>query len=98
MNSENIITLSRSMDVPFERLVLSRRNVRRIQTGQSIEDLSEDIARRTLLQSLSSLPFVSPATKLSAFVQKAIFEPSGENTGVKLSLFPCPPVEFVETN
>ncbi|MCB1557113.1 MAG: ParB N-terminal domain-containing protein, partial [Alphaproteobacteria bacterium] len=56
MTPENIITLSRSQDVPFERLVLSERNVRRIQTGQSIEELAEDIAQRTLLQSLSVRP------------------------------------------
>ena len=33
--------------------VLSQSNVRRIQAGVSIEELAEDIARRTLLQSLS---------------------------------------------
>lgn len=47
------ITLSQSRDVPFNKLVLSNRNVRRVQAGVSIEDLAEDIARRTLLQSLS---------------------------------------------
>ena len=47
------ISLSQSRDIPFDRLVLSSRNVRHLQAGQSIEDLAEDIARRTLLQSLS---------------------------------------------
>ncbi len=47
------ITLSQSRDIPFNKLVLSNRNVRRVQAGVSIEDLAEDIARRTLLQSLS---------------------------------------------
>jgi len=47
------ISLSQSRDVPFDRLVLSSRNVRHLQAGQSIEELAEDIARRTLLQSLS---------------------------------------------
>ena len=47
------ITLSQSRDIPFNKLVLSSRNVRRVQAGVSIDDLAEDIARRTLLQSLS---------------------------------------------
>src|SRR3546814_8191558 len=47
------IVLSPSRDVPFSKLVLSQSNVRRIKSGVSIEDLAEDIARRTLLQSLN---------------------------------------------
>jgi ParB family chromosome partitioning protein len=47
------LTLSASRDIPFNKLVLSQSNVRTIKTGVSIEDLAEDIARRTLLQSLS---------------------------------------------
>lgn len=47
------ITLSRARDIPFDKLVLSSRNVRRLRAGVSIEDLAGDIARRTLLQSLS---------------------------------------------
>ena len=47
------LTLSASRDIPFNKLVLSQSNVRRIKTGVSIEELAEDIARRTLLQSLS---------------------------------------------
>lgn len=50
------IALSQSRDIPFDKLVLSNRNVRRIQAGLSIEELAEDIARRTLLQSLSVRP------------------------------------------
>ncbi|MDD4616021.1 MAG: ParB/RepB/Spo0J family partition protein [Alphaproteobacteria bacterium] len=50
------ISLSQSRDIPFDKLVLSSRNVRRIQTGLSIEELAEDIAKRTLLQSLSVRP------------------------------------------
>lgn len=50
------IILSQSRDIPFNKLVLSSRNVRRMQAGVSIEDLAEDIARRTLLQSLSARP------------------------------------------
>lgn len=47
------IVLSPSRDIPFNKLLLSQSNVRRIKSGVSIEDLAEDIARRTLLQSLN---------------------------------------------
>src|SRR3546814_7172541 len=50
------ISLSQSRDIPFDKLVLSGRNVRRVQAGVPIEELAEDIARRTLLQSLSVRP------------------------------------------
>src|SRR6266404_2446077 len=50
------ITLSQSRDIPFNKLVLSQSNVRRIKAGVSIEELAEDIARRTLLQSLTVRP------------------------------------------
>jgi len=50
------IALSRSQDIPFDKLTLSARNVRRVQAGVSIEELAEDIARHTLLQSLSVRP------------------------------------------
>ena len=54
--SKQKITLSQSRDIPFNRLVLSQSNVRRIKAGVSIEELAEDIARRTLLQSLTVRP------------------------------------------
>jgi ParB family chromosome partitioning protein len=50
------ITLSASRDIPFNKLVLSQSNVRRVKAGVSIEQLAEDIARRTLLQSLNVRP------------------------------------------
>jgi ParB family chromosome partitioning protein len=50
------IALSASRDIPFDRLVLSQANVRRIKAGVSIEELAADIARRTLLQSLTVRP------------------------------------------
>ena len=50
------ITLSQCRDIPFNRLVLSQSNVRRIKAGVSIEELAQDIARRTLLQSLTVRP------------------------------------------
>jgi ParB family chromosome partitioning protein len=52
------ITLSASRDIPFNKLVLSQANVRRVQAGISIEELAEDIARRTLLQSLNVRPIL----------------------------------------
>ena len=54
--SKQKITLSQSRDIPFNKLVLSQANVRRIKAGVSIEELAEDIARRTLLQSLTVRP------------------------------------------
>jgi ParB family chromosome partitioning protein len=50
------ITLSASRDIPFNKLVLSQTNVRRVKAGVSIQELAEDIARRTLLQSLCVRP------------------------------------------
>ncbi|WP_024342640.1 ParB/RepB/Spo0J family partition protein [Bradyrhizobium japonicum] len=47
------ITLSSSRDIPFNKLMLSQSNVRRVKAGVSIEQLAESIAQRTLLQSLS---------------------------------------------
>jgi ParB family chromosome partitioning protein len=53
------ITLSGSRDIPFNKLVLSQSNVRRIKAGVSVEELAEDIARRTLLQSLNVRPVLN---------------------------------------
>jgi ParB family chromosome partitioning protein len=50
------IILSASRDIPFNKLVLSQSNVRRLKSGVSIEDLADDIARRGLLQSLNVRP------------------------------------------
>ena len=55
-NAVQKIILSASRDIPFNKLVLSQSNVRRMKAGISIEELAEDIARRTLLQSLSVRP------------------------------------------
>ena len=67
------ITLSASSDIPFNKLVLSQANVRRVKAGVSIEELAEDIARRTLLASLTVRPventaifsILSPPTRTS---------------------------------
>jgi ParB family transcriptional regulator, chromosome partitioning protein len=47
------IALSSARDIPFNKLVLSQSNVRRVKAGVSIEELAADIARRGLLQGLS---------------------------------------------
>lgn len=67
------ITLSSSRDIPFNKLVLSQANVRRIKTGVSIEELAEDIARRTLLQSITVRPVLN-----ASGVETGIYEvPAG---------------------
>ncbi len=50
------ITLASSRDIPFNKLVLSQSNVRRIKAGVSVEELAESIARRGLIQSLHVRP------------------------------------------
>jgi ParB family chromosome partitioning protein len=52
------ITLSPARDIPFNKLVLSQRNVRRVKAGVSIEELAASIARRGLIQSLNVRPVV----------------------------------------
>jgi ParB family chromosome partitioning protein len=54
--SQSKIALSESRDIPFNRLVLSQSNVRRVKAGVAVEELAEDVARRTLLQSLTVRP------------------------------------------
>ena len=60
--SKPTLKLSTSRDIPFDKLVLSQSNVRRIKAGLSIEELAEDVARRTLLQSLAGRAWVSHRT------------------------------------
>jgi ParB-like chromosome segregation protein Spo0J len=50
------IILSSSRDIPFNKLVLSQANVRRVKSGVSIEELAESIARCGLIQSLHVRP------------------------------------------
>ncbi|TNE45211.1 MAG: ParB/RepB/Spo0J family partition protein [Sphingomonadales bacterium] len=50
------ITLSSSRDIPFNKLVLSQSNVRRVKAGISVEELAESIVRRGLIQSLHVRP------------------------------------------
>ncbi|MEM9369667.1 MAG: ParB/RepB/Spo0J family partition protein [Pseudomonadota bacterium] len=56
MTKQQKITLSASRDIPFNKLVLSQSNVRKVKAGVSIEELAEDIARRTLLSSITVRP------------------------------------------
>jgi ParB family chromosome partitioning protein len=53
------VTLSASRDIPFNKLVLSQSNVRRVKAGISIEELAEDIAWRSLLQGLNVRPVLN---------------------------------------
>ncbi len=50
------IALNAGRDIPFNKLVLSQQNVRKIKAGVSIEELADDIARRGLLTSLNVRP------------------------------------------
>ncbi|MBN9078014.1 MAG: ParB N-terminal domain-containing protein [Rhizobiales bacterium] len=50
------ITLNQAENIPFDKLFLSQKNVRRIKNGVSIEDLATDIAHRGLIQSLNVRP------------------------------------------
>ncbi|MBL4918653.1 ParB/RepB/Spo0J family partition protein [Szabonella alba] len=57
------ITLSSSRDIPFNKLVLSQSNVRRVKAGISVEELAESIARRGLIQSLHVRPVMDAEGK-----------------------------------
>lgn len=46
------LTLSPSQDIPFDKIILSQSNVRRVVDGVSLDDLADDIDRRGLLQGL----------------------------------------------
>ena len=59
--SKTLIALSQSRDIPFDKLVLSQSNVRQVKAGVAIEELAQDIARRTLIQSLCVRPVLDEA-------------------------------------
>lgn len=50
------LILSPSRDIPFDKLILSQSNVRRVKAGVSTDDLADDIARRGLLHGLNVRP------------------------------------------
>ncbi len=56
---QKIASLSNIRDIPFNKLVLSQANVRRVKGAVSIEDLAESIAHRGLLQNLNVRPMVN---------------------------------------
>ena len=63
------LALSASRDIPLNKLVLSQANVRQTKAGVSIEELAEDIARRTLLQSLTVRPVIDDAGAETGFYE-----------------------------
>lgn len=54
--SQPKLVLAPAQGIPFNQLVLSQSNVRRVKNGVSIDQLAADIERRGLLQSLSVRP------------------------------------------
>src|SRR5690606_15927643 len=50
------ITLNQSENIPFDKLILSQANVRRVKHGVTIEHLANDIERRGLLTGLNVRP------------------------------------------
>ena len=56
MTNMQKITLASSRDIPFNKLVLSQSNVRRVKAGVSVDELAESIARRGLIQGLHVRP------------------------------------------
>lgn len=52
------ISLNQSQNIPFDKLVLSQSNVRRVKHGVTIEHLANDIERRGLLTGLNVRPIV----------------------------------------
>ena len=61
------IAMNAAENIPYDKLVLSQKNVRRVKDGVSIEQLAEDIGRRKLLQSLNVRP---------------VLDEGGEETGI----------------
>ena len=50
------IAMNPSRNIPFDKLVLSQKNVRQVKDGVSIEQLADDIAQRRLVASLNVRP------------------------------------------
>ena len=63
MASPGKIALSPGTAIPFNKLFLSQRNVRRIHNGQTIPELADDIYVRGLLTSLNVRPEVDASGK-----------------------------------
>ena len=71
MKKQKKITLSASRNVPFSKLMLSQSNMRHVKVGMSIEELVDDIARRTLLNSLRSTSSAPIRRSVRRFDSKA---------------------------
>ena len=67
--STRTLELSASRDIPLDRLVLSQSNVRQVKAGVSVDELAEDITRRTLLQSLTVRPVIDDAGAETGFFE-----------------------------
>src|SRR4051794_31034815 len=61
VTSTSKLVLNGARDIPFNKLVPSAANVRKIKAGVSVEELAEDIGRRGLLQSLHVRPVLDGA-------------------------------------
>src|SRR3954463_14670534 len=59
--STSKLVLNGARDIPFNKLVPSAANVRKVKAGVSLEELAEDIGRRGLLQSLHVRPVLDGA-------------------------------------
>ena len=55
------LVLNGARDIPFNKLVPSAANVRKVKAGVSLEELAEDIGRRGLMQSLHVRPVLDGA-------------------------------------
>ena len=63
------LVLNGARDIPFNKLVPSAANIRKVKAGISIEELAEDIGRRGLIQSLHVRPVLD-----GAGVETGLFE------------------------
>ena len=86
------ITLSSAQDIPFNKLVLSQSNVRRVKAGVSIDELAESITRRGLIQSLHVRPVLDADGQRQAAItvaegqkQSAILKAEGDKQSQILS-------------
>ncbi|MER9445943.1 ParB/RepB/Spo0J family partition protein [Mesorhizobium sp. M0340] len=57
-NAIQKIAMNAAENIPYDKLRLSQKNVRRIKDGVSIEQLADDIGRRKLIQSLNVRPML----------------------------------------
>ena len=65
------IAMNAAENIPYDKLVLSQKNVRRVKDGVSIEQLAEDIGRRKLLQSLNVRPVLDEERRGDRHVRSA---------------------------